>query len=106
MAGRQRRRTNASVNVSDRAQGPVVQAGSIRGGVHVHQQADVMVPPVPQQLPPSNRHFVGRASELACLNRLTSPRPTDPSSRVAVIHGPGGVGKTTLAVNFLHSVKG
>ncbi len=60
--------------------------------------------PRPQQLPPSTRHFVGRAKELASLLAATSqPRPD--AAPVCVVDGPAGVGKTTIAIHFGHLVE-
>jgi len=59
---------------------------------------------VPQQLPAAVRQFVGRARELkalaALLDQVGGPEGTVPT---AVISGPGGVGKTALAVHWAHS---
>ncbi|WMT74314.1 AAA family ATPase [Bradyrhizobium sp. Ash2021] len=40
------------------------------------------------------KRFVGRESELALLRRAISPDP--PSTALFFVHGPGGIGKTTL----------
>ncbi|GLZ79547.1 hypothetical protein Afil01_43540 [Actinorhabdospora filicis] len=50
---------------------------------------------VPRQLPQCTRGFVGRAAELAWLDESTSAE-----GALAVISGPGGVGKTALAVHW------
>ncbi|GGW47213.1 AfsR/SARP family transcriptional regulator [Streptomyces griseoloalbus] len=61
-------------------------------------------PPVPRQLPAPPACFVGRDAELSVLDKLlapqTQPRTTMPMS---VICGPGGVGKTWLALRWAHS---
>ncbi|USX50720.1 AfsR/SARP family transcriptional regulator [Lentzea sp. HUAS12] len=53
-------------------------------------------PRVPRQLPAVVRNFVGRDEELGLL---------DGSAGVAVVHGVGGIGKTTLALCWAHAVR-
>ncbi|MCD0447533.1 tetratricopeptide repeat protein [Glycomyces sp. A-F 0318] len=61
--------------------------------------------PTPRQLPIGVSGFTGRADPLAELDRLLDGRePASPSVAVAVISGPAGVGKTTLAVHWAHRV--
>lgn len=79
--------------------GPSVQAGLI-GAVHFH--ASVAGPAqTPHQLPAPVRHFTGRLSELAQLDRLLD----EDRAGLIVLSGPGGVGKTTLAVHWAHLVR-
>ncbi|MET0136092.1 MAG: BTAD domain-containing putative transcriptional regulator, partial [Kibdelosporangium sp.] len=52
---------------------------------------------VPRQLPPEPTVFVGRSAEFA--------RAPEPGGVVA-FHGPGGVGKSTLALKVAHTVAG
>jgi Mrp family chromosome partitioning ATPase len=54
----------------------------------------------PRQLPPVAAHFVSSTDQLADLDELVKPPARDPGSgaSVAVVIGPGGVGKTALAV--------
>lgn len=54
---------------------------------------------VPRQLPPDLMDFVGRAAEVAALTGALAP------GGVAVVTGPPGVGKTTLAVRCAHAVR-
>ena len=74
-------------------QGPVVQAASIHGGVHVHHwpAPEPAALPAAGRVPARSALFVGRAGELARLDGL--------SGRV-VVHGLGGVGKSTLVARF------
>ncbi|WP_229878423.1 AfsR/SARP family transcriptional regulator [Streptomyces humidus] len=55
--------------------------------------------PVPRQLPPTPRRFVGRDRELARLDSCL--RDAEP---LALIVGPAGVGKSALALNWAHRV--
>ncbi|TDV55128.1 BTAD domain-containing putative transcriptional regulator [Actinophytocola oryzae] len=54
---------------------------------------------VPRQLPDDVTDFVGRREELALLDAVGD-------SGVLVLDGPGGVGKTALAVHWAHRVRG
>jgi DNA-binding SARP family transcriptional activator len=66
-------------------------------------------PPVPPaQLPPDLPTFTGRADELAALTRLSGGLHdrTRRGPLVIALDGPGGAGKSTLAVRFAHLVAG
>ncbi len=78
--------------------GSVVQARDVRQIVQVFDRGDS--PVVPAQLPPVPRSFTSRQRELDRLARWRSESP------VVVLHGVGGVGKTTLAVRFLQGLAG
>ncbi|MEV1115499.1 tetratricopeptide repeat protein [Actinosynnema sp. NPDC049800] len=81
--------------VSGSVHGSVVQAHTIHGGVHLHAPALM----VPRQLPSSASHLVGRSSELEALHaRLGS------HSRITVISGTAGVGKTATCLHWARSV--
>ncbi|MBN6041126.1 BTAD domain-containing putative transcriptional regulator [Amycolatopsis sp. 195334CR] len=58
---------------------------------------------LPRQLPSAVPGFVGRSDELRALDELLRGH-TDPSVLTVVVHGTGGVGKTTLAVRWAHQV--
>jgi DNA-binding SARP family transcriptional activator/tetratricopeptide (TPR) repeat protein len=58
--------------------------------------------PRPAQLPPPAYGFVGRAAEFVALSGLLELPPGEP--RAAIVAGPAGVGKTSLAVRWAHSV--
>ena len=75
--------------------GPAVQAQGI-GSVHIHQPA-LRLPP-PNQLPPPVR-LTGREAGTAAISAALE-------SRLVLVTGPPGVGKTALAVSWAHSVRG
>jgi DNA-binding SARP family transcriptional activator/tetratricopeptide (TPR) repeat protein len=58
----------------------------------------------PAQLPPDIPGFAGREAELDRLNRLLA-EPSE-ATRIVVLSGTAGVGKTTLAVHWAHMVSG
>ena len=77
--------------------------------------ASASPPPVPRarprQLPAAGRHFTGRAPELARLSQIADacgPDTGGPDAGaggqppIAVLTGPGGIGKTSLAVYWGH----
>ncbi|KOV76970.1 hypothetical protein ADL03_42405 [Nocardia sp. NRRL S-836] len=71
------------------------------GGVHLHRTPADQASPVPRQLPPPSLHFVARVDEIRQLSALAT-RSSASAPVLVVISGPGGVGKTTLALNALH----
>jgi hypothetical protein len=79
--------------------GSVVQAGTIRQvilpGLAGHR-------PVPRQLPPGLPDFTGRVEQFAALDALLLGAG---HAAVAVVHGTGGAGKTSLAVQWAHRVQ-
>ncbi|QKV73233.1 tetratricopeptide repeat protein [Amycolatopsis sp. Hca4] len=79
------------------AAGVVLQAGTITGDVWV--AAPRSPHPVPRQLPPSPSHFTSRAAELAALDEVAG-QETGGQPALAVLIGPGGVGKTAVAVTW------
>ncbi|MFF3603881.1 BTAD domain-containing putative transcriptional regulator [Streptomyces sp. NPDC002463] len=60
---------------------------------------------VPAQLPPFSRYFSGRRAALARLDALLEDARSHAGTGPIVISGPGGVGKTTLAVHWAHRVR-
>jgi hypothetical protein len=58
-------------------------------------------PPVPFVEPPSAASFVGRSAELEELSRARSQ-----GARVLTLVGPGGIGKTALALRFVRELQG
>jgi tetratricopeptide (TPR) repeat protein len=83
--------------------GSSFQAGSIKGDVHFNMDSRPSQP-APAQLP-SLGLFADRRSELADLRRLSQQAADAGHPGLVVITGPGGVGKTSLALHWLHQVK-
>ncbi|WP_447002563.1 ATP-binding protein [Saccharothrix isguenensis] len=79
----------------------VVQAGVVNGGISVHHGSAHT--PVPHNLPPGARRFVGRSVEL---DRLTAFATAEAGSRVCVLDGQPGIGKTTLALRWGDTARG
>jgi len=73
--------------------GPAVQARDIHGNVFLHQRLSRL--PSPSQLPPPVR-LAGRADDLAVMDAARS-------SRIILLTGPPGIGKTALAVHWGHT---
>lgn len=62
--------------------------------------------PVPRQLPSDVVGFAGRVDEIASLTKaLAESGRTEPAA-IAVISGPGGVGKSALAIRVAHQLVG
>lgn len=80
--------------------GPSIQAREIRGDVHFHQPvvaAQRNVLPPPNQLPPISP-LTGRETDLGAMDAARG-------SRMILVTGQPGVGKTALAVNWAHAVR-
>lgn len=92
-----------SIDGSARIQGTAIQAHGIHGDVHIHPAPAAPAGPrgydVPRQLLPVPDHFTDRVRELADLDQRAADSPGAPV--IAVISGPAGVGKTTLARRWL-----
>ncbi|MFI0485758.1 NB-ARC domain-containing protein [Actinomadura sp. 9N215] len=59
----------------------------------------------PAQLPPVIAHFTGRDGSLAELRRAVADGSGSPASPLVVsLHGPAGVGKSSLAARFAHEI--
>src|SRR2546428_552915 len=93
------RRRDIRNEISGRSSGPTVQAGEITGGVHFHQAGQVYRP-IPRQLLPAPVRFTGRDRELGELDEIGASG----ALVVIVLTGPGGVGKTALALQWAHRV--
>ncbi|GAA0651202.1 tetratricopeptide repeat protein [Kutzneria viridogrisea] len=83
----------------------VVQAREVHGGVHFHG-AHHATEPVPRQLPGDIGGFVNRHGELDRLNEVVTAAGDKPAVvGVFVLTGTAGVGKTSLALHWAHSVR-
>ena len=92
-----------SYELSQPAAGAVVPTGSVPDGVCLHNPGLPTV--APRQLLSVPRFFTGRASELAYLDALLDTPSADAAREgpiVVVLTGSGGVGKTALALRWLH----
>ncbi|GAA0639417.1 hypothetical protein GCM10010174_71890 [Kutzneria viridogrisea] len=104
--GEQVPETINTINV-DEATG-VVQAGVVHGGVHIYQPEPRPPVPIPRQLLAAPAGFVGRADQLAALDRVLTPSPFDSrevsgaTAVISAIGGTGGIGKTWLALAWAH----
>ncbi|MFC3996870.1 tetratricopeptide repeat protein [Nocardiopsis sediminis] len=88
--------------ISGTIHGDSVQAGTVHGGVHFHQ-APGRSPIAPSQLPPARTVFIDRSQEIGLLQEDAHAVAEQRESRVTVLIGTGGVGKTALATAFLRS---
>ena len=77
--------------------GQAVQAGTIHGDVYFQQQTNDIGPVIPRQLLPPPSNFANRHRELSTLDNIVA---ADALS-VVLLRGPGGVGKTALALHWL-----
>lgn len=93
------RRSRARNSVDATTVSTVLQAGTVRGGVHFHTAAPAP-PVIPRQLPAPPRWFAARTGEMTRLDHALGETPD--AAHVLVIEGPGGVGKTALALHWLH----
>lgn len=80
--------------------GSSVQAGTVFGGVHFHQAGPAVVP-APRQMVAPPPHFTNREGELTELDALLAAA----APVLAVLSGPGGVGKTALALWWARQVQ-
>ncbi|MFD8340203.1 ATP-binding protein [Streptomyces solisilvae] len=99
--------THNSIGGSAHLHGPTLQTGAIHGGVHFHHTnhaASRLAQVVPRQLRSVPAHFTNRRKELSTLHGIAGSRQKTGAPALAVICGPGGVGKTALALRWLHEV--
>lgn len=71
-----------------------------------HAPPDVPQPTItPHRLPHDVVDFIGRRDELTTLDAAVTRRNGDSASGVVILDGPGGVGKTALAVHWAHRMR-
>jgi Tetratricopeptide repeat/NB-ARC domain len=83
--------------------GPVIQAGRIAGGVHLHAAPSAPAAATPRQLPAVSAHFEGRRDGLDWIAGQWESVSRRADGGVLVVSGTGGVGKTALALAWLHA---
>jgi len=95
VAGAFRKIPESLNEISGTIYGSSIQARDIHGNVCIYEHASSLPPP--NQLPPPIR-LTGRAQDLAAMDGARG-------SRVIVVTGQPGIGKTSLAVNWCHGVR-
>ena len=73
-----------------------IKAGELSPPAATQTAAQLDALPLPHNLPAPTSSFVGRAAELEQLDDLLK----DPACRLVTLTGPGGMGKTRLALEF------
>lgn len=91
-------------DLSGTVHGFVVQAGSVHGGIHVAGPAAREEVPPPWQLPPPVR-ITDRTEELRALETHRCRATRDGHPTLAAVSGLGGVGKTAVALAWLHHLR-
>jgi hypothetical protein len=80
--------------------GPSLQAAVVHGDVHLHQVASAEPVLVPHQLMSPPDSFTNRVSELVALDEALSDVGERLGPAMVLLCGPGGVGKTALAMQW------
>ncbi|MFF0224364.1 ATP-binding protein [Streptomyces sp. NPDC004629] len=94
---------SARNELSGTVHGAAVQAGAVYGGIHIAAEPGA-ARRTPWQLPPS-AHMVDRSGELAALERLRVRAAREERPALTAVSGLGGVGKTALALRWLHTLR-
>lgn len=91
--------------------GNVVQAGTVRGDIHIHGTRPDSLSVPPRQLPGGTAVFINRESILGQLDELLAEWASGDDTAamrtvvVSAIAGAPGVGKTALALHWAHRVR-
>ncbi len=98
---------NPGVDLQRLQQGILSGDPNLVSAERASSSVDLALPPavaiVPAQLPPDPSGFVGRADQLAALDEAMRPAPE--GSRLTVVTGTAGVGKTALIMHWAHQVR-
>ncbi|MEE4599266.1 NB-ARC domain-containing protein [Streptomyces sp. DSM 41524] len=91
--------------LSGTVHGAAVQAGTVYGGIHyrVETGAEEQIRQIPWQLPPLVR-ITDRTVELDALERHRARTAHEGYPALAAVSGLGGVGKTAVALTWLHAL--
>ncbi|MFJ4562438.1 ATP-binding protein [Streptomyces caelestis] len=89
--------------LSGTVHGATIQAGAVHGGIHFAAEAN-SVRQTPWQLPPTV-HVIDRLRELEALEQHRTRALREERPALAAVSGLGGVGKTTLALRWLHALR-
>lgn len=95
-------KTNARNEIVGNLAGPVLQAGTVHGGIHLHGTEPNPYPLVPHQLPATAHYFTNRHEEQNILTTLLNTAIQHDTVVISVIDGSAGIGKTTLALHWGH----
>jgi len=90
--------------LSGMVHGSAVQAGAVHGGVHINVRGAAALP-VPGQLLPAPANFIDRSDEVTALDGLLTADSGPAPLTLAVVAGVGGVGKTSLVLQWLHQAR-
>lgn len=92
--------------LSGTVHGAAVQAGVVHGGIHIRpaEASGEQTARAPWQLPPPGR-ITDRTGELEALEQHRARAESEGRPTLAAVSGLGGVGKTTVALAWLHTLR-